>query len=383
MTNAEQQLGGGVHLVILVHGICDPGEWIQELRSCLEKAGFKVEPGGYEFVDLVQFLLPVQWFRRRAIRRVWTHIRAAKQLHPDAQKVSIIAHSFGTYIVSKILSDEFDFKAHRLIFCGSVAESKLPLAHMQRRFTAPILNCIGTRDVWPVIAETVTWGYGSVGRLGFKQPGVVDCFHNGLRHGDFLKAEFCETHWVPFLKVGTQHASSGPIERLPLWLRFFVVFQPKYLLLLVIALFALTWWCRPATVVVERGGGNGARVVSQNILEAAEAAERPCVWPCRIPGFRYDGKQVSLRNEDMLRNLYVCSSEPIRFEYREGVEGLTRLRDFVPCLDVQQPDAHRIVVSVRESDAVPIRGQKSGNHGWMCRAQRDCSDAVRALLDGE
>jgi len=378
---AQQGSDAEEHLVILVHGIRDHGEWMHELRPCLVEAGFAVEVAGYEFFDLLRFLFPLEWFRRNAIRRVWTHIQYARNLHRDAKDVSVIAHSFGTYIVSEILTEEFDFKAHRLIFCGSVAKSKFRLPHLQGRFTPPILNEIGTRDIWPVIAETVTWGYGSVGRLGFKQPGVLDCFHNRFHHGDFLKTDFCRTHWIPFLKEGKEAPAAGPIERVPWWLTVLVVFQPKYVLLLLLAFAALVWWCLPDRITIERIGGQGARLMSQNILDAVEAAERPCPVACEITRLRNGAMRMNLLNEEMLRNLYVCSADPLRVEYREGLEGLTRLQEVVPCLDLHTIGSDRIDISVRDVDTVLVRSVKTGRRGWVCRGDKDCSEAVQTMLD--
>ena len=46
--------------------------------------------------------------------------------HPHA-KLSIIAHSFGTYIIGQILKRGFDLHIHRLILCGSVLPAGLPV----------------------------------------------------------------------------------------------------------------------------------------------------------------------------------------------------------------------------------------------------------------
>ena len=373
--------GSGKHLVIVVHGIRDHGEWMNELRPCLEEAGFTVEVAGYEFVDLLRFLFPFDFFRQRAIDRVWTHIQYAAKLHPDAKHVSVIAHSFGTYIISRILDKEISFNAHRLIFCGSIADARLPLPRLAANFSKPILNEIGTRDIWPVLAQSVTWGYGSVGRLGFKQPGVDDCFHNRFGHGDFLNQEFCRTHWVPFLKEGKVTHAAEPIERVPWWLTLLVVVRLKHVLVLLLAYLALHWWCMPGEITVESVGGSGARFMGANIRDAITAAEQPCNIVCSFTRLRYGAKRVNRINDESLSNLYACSADAIQIKYREGLDGLTRLREVVPCLDVKAIGSDRVDVSVRDSDTILIRGTNSGKQGWICKGGLDCSTAVRASLD--
>ena len=58
------------------------------------------------------------WFpgmaRDRPCRKVAREIRTVLARHPGA-RVSIIAHSFGTYLVARLLRENPDVKLHRLI----------------------------------------------------------------------------------------------------------------------------------------------------------------------------------------------------------------------------------------------------------------------------
>src|SRR5262249_26913534 len=182
----------------------------------LRDAGFIAQPLNYGRFNLLKFLAPVPFFRRWAIREVWDDIRIIKNKYPDA-KLSVIAHSFGTYIVSQLIKRNFDLKAHRIIFCGSVVSYRFWFGDFEARFADPtlkvdpILNDVGTRDIWPAIAESITWGYGSTGTYGFRRPVAKDRWHNGAGHGHFLTAEFCTKYWVPFLQSGeTVEAAINP-----------------------------------------------------------------------------------------------------------------------------------------------------------------------------
>ena len=189
------------HVVILIHGIRDYALWQEKVRRTLE-TDFIVEPTNYGRFDVIRFLIPVFYFRDRAIERVWKQIRDIKLQYPNA-KFSFIAHSFGTYVLANILARNFDFRAHRIVLCGSVLPYDFELEQISNRFETPILNEVGTRDIWPAMAESITWGYGSAGTYGFRRPRVRDRWHSGAKHGFFLDADFCRRFWTPFLKDGT------------------------------------------------------------------------------------------------------------------------------------------------------------------------------------
>lgn len=108
-------------------------------------------------------------------------------MHRDAD-CSIIAHSFGTFVVARILRDNTDLELNRIIFCGSVVSHKFRFEDYRHRFNPDLINEVGTRDYWPVIAKVVTFGYGWAGTYGFRRPAVRDRWHNGKAHSDFLKS---------------------------------------------------------------------------------------------------------------------------------------------------------------------------------------------------
>lgn len=220
-------------VIILVHGIRDYALWQDGIRNVL-KEQFTVESTNYGRFDLFRFLIPLNYFRNRAIESVWDQIRDVKRQYPNA-KFSFVAHSFGTYILAQILSREFDFSAHRVVFCGSVLKYNFPFEQIADRFTTPILNEVGARDVWPAIAESLTWGYGSAGTYGFRRPRVRDRWHSGARHGYFLNPEFCRTYWFPFFQEGTVVDGAANPEGPPVWLRVLSLIRLKYVLLTLFA----------------------------------------------------------------------------------------------------------------------------------------------------
>jgi hypothetical protein len=182
------------HLVVLVHGINTYADWMPDVKKTLEAAGFKVASTSYGRMRVSIFLLPVRWIRDRAVKRVAANIRTAIDLHrPD--KLSVITHSFGTYVVARILQNE-PWDWHRVIFCGSVVQDKFPFGNVVDRFDFPLLNEVGTRDAWPALAESVTWGFGSIGSRGLNHPAAETRWHPGFRHSNFLTPDFCRGFWL-------------------------------------------------------------------------------------------------------------------------------------------------------------------------------------------
>jgi hypothetical protein len=225
-------------IVVLVHGIRDFAYWQVGIRKVLESHAFDVELTNYDRFDLLRFLAPVPWFRDAIIERVWHQIQQVYADHPG-KKISFIAHSFGTYTLAEILRRKFNFKAHRIIFCGSVVRYDFPFEQFSGRFTIPLLNEVGTRDIWPGIAHSVSFGYGSAGSYGFRRPKVRDRWHADASHGHFLTPSFCEKYWVPFLDDGTITEGESAPQLPAWWVRVLYIIKLRYVVIATLAMIAL------------------------------------------------------------------------------------------------------------------------------------------------
>jgi hypothetical protein len=216
--------------VILVHGIRTHADWYRDVRDTLTEDGYRVHLTNYGRFDLFRFLLPTDYFRHKVKNKIYRQLRAAIKNDASAE-YSIIAHSFGTFIVSNILKDEFDIQIDKVIFAGSVVKYDFPFEQFSDRFQGEILNEVGTYDPWPVIAESVTTGYGSAGTFGFKRPPVVDRWHVG-GHSHVLKAEHCREYWLPFLNNG-EIKTTDASTKVPFWIRLIQFVKIKFFLLLI------------------------------------------------------------------------------------------------------------------------------------------------------
>jgi hypothetical protein len=192
--------------------------------------GVEVIPIGYGFFDVVRFLIP--GLRSGPVTHVASQIQSVKREHSEAA-ISIIAHSFGTYILSQLLYPDRGFRFKRIVLCGSIIPAEYAWENVQGRpDRQEILNDVGTRDVWPVLAQTTTWGYGSSGTFGFKQYALLDRFHD-FTHSDFFGESWVKTYWIPFICNGEVNNSPWDSKRPtpPVYFGILTVLHVKYVIL--------------------------------------------------------------------------------------------------------------------------------------------------------
>lgn len=201
------------HFIVLIHGIRTNAEWQQHLEHELRKhSDIEIVPTSYGVLPTWKFLYPV-FTRTKPVLELERELRTIRADNPAAN-ISILAHSFGTYVVSRILQRNPTIRIHRLQLCGSIIREKYRWDRVKHMVTGKlIVNDVGTRDNWPVLAKHATVGYGDSGRFGFKTYGVRDNWHD-LDHSGFFSEEHMKKFWVPFLIDG-QIVSSDWATKIP------------------------------------------------------------------------------------------------------------------------------------------------------------------------
>jgi len=188
-------------VVILIHGIRTAAWWQNRVASILQTdANVTVIPLKYGFFDIFRFLCPFGVCRDGPIDRVRRELEGIREDYRDARLV-VFAHSFGTYILSRILVENPYFKLNRIVLCGSIIPEDFNWGRVENQILAAnnrdaIINDCGLRDFWPVVARSASWGYGASGTFGFGTFDVRDRFHP-LTHSEFFKSEFVRKYWVP------------------------------------------------------------------------------------------------------------------------------------------------------------------------------------------
>jgi pimeloyl-ACP methyl ester carboxylesterase len=193
------------HTWILVHGIRTRAEWQNNFAAWVAETPdqkLDVRPIGYGKFDLVSFWLPGPT-RDKAYRKlrgkILPVIAANARLN---RKTSIVAHSFGTYLMARLLVEETQVEIENLVLCGAIVSEDFRWEAVRRQIKGKIVNDCGTHDIWPVMASATTWGYGSTGTFGFKNAVVSDRVHFPLGHSSFFTQNFIENWWKPFVLNG-------------------------------------------------------------------------------------------------------------------------------------------------------------------------------------
>lgn len=222
-------------VVFLIHGIRDRARWQALVKRVLEEVeGVVVIPIKYGYFDLFRFWLPV-WTRGAPIRFTQRQIQIGKNEY-RVDKYSVIAHSFGTYTISKVLQQTQDLVLERLVLCGCIIPSDYPWEHLSGRITNPVINDYGTRDIWPFWARKLSWGYGDTGRYGFGRSDVMDRAHDKA-HGDYFEETFIRDFWKPLFETG--HIEGSRWEELapkPGWFIETISWMPIKLIFLAIVM---------------------------------------------------------------------------------------------------------------------------------------------------
>ncbi len=238
-----------MHTVFLLHGIRTRAFWYDTALPTLSGIpDTQVTPLSYGYFDLVRFIMPGR-LRRRPRNFISREINAfyVSSAFTNVDRISVIAHSFGTYCIIKCLEEE-QFAIHNLILCGSVVPARYDFAKITRSVSGQIVNDVGFKDAWPIVARFASWGYGASGTFGFGSSRCSDRFHD-LDHSGFFSFDFMHTYWRPIIQSDSVPASSfsRASRALPLRIRLLSVFPPMLLptvavILLTYAVYKLARW---------------------------------------------------------------------------------------------------------------------------------------------
>ncbi len=194
-------------LVVTLHGIRTRGEWQKSLADTLSVRGIPTHSYDYGNYSLLRFMIPA--LNDRMIESFYRSYQAACRdvenkvdLANYRKRPSVIAHSFGSYIVGYCMLKYEEVKFDKVIFCGSVLPEDFDWTTLlQRDQVFRIRNEFGMKDTPTKVVGTFVRRTGGAGARGFdlhsanfeQQP--FDHFH----HSDFFAEGHIRDHWLPFL----------------------------------------------------------------------------------------------------------------------------------------------------------------------------------------
>lgn len=199
-------------VLLLVHGIQTDGAWQKLVSNELDDIdNLNVVELGYECVTAAQLVSP---FRSAPVNKITDDIRDVKRREPQA-RLMVIAHSFGSYIVSEILKKSSDISFEKIIFCGSIVPRNYPWARYAPNMKqGSIINDVGTKDIYPVVATCSSLGYGASGFRGFQNSLVLDRYFP-YGHSTFFdkKRKHIKRFWRPFIENGKIRKSLWDVRK--------------------------------------------------------------------------------------------------------------------------------------------------------------------------
>lgn len=203
-------------VVVSVHGIRTRGAWQKEITPILNRSGFVAEPADYGRFNIFQLMLERQRGKKvKWLRDKYPEICRRNGLGEESARYpSVIAHSFGTFLVAHLLEDYSNVRFDRIILYGSIVRCNFPWAKMLAtgRVQA-VLNEHGGRDIWATCAHLCVPRAGpSGGRRGFDKVNdsrFHQTYHPTLGHSDLLNEGWYEDRWIPFLQGRDPKTTEG------------------------------------------------------------------------------------------------------------------------------------------------------------------------------
>jgi hypothetical protein len=194
-------------IIFSLHGIRTRGAWQKaDLTRVLSEAGFDHLALDFGFFRALRLLRPA--VRRRQVD--WFRDRYTAEMRGRSSLPSVIAHSFGTYIVAEAMRIYPEVCFSQIILCGSIVRQDFPWSKLTDAGQVwRVLNDFGRRDFWAGIVVWVVGDAGSSGVEGFSDTAggrVIQRSHPDWRHSDFFYELNYRRNWTHFL----QGNSPGP-----------------------------------------------------------------------------------------------------------------------------------------------------------------------------
>jgi len=181
--------------MIVIHGMNSRAPWQEafswEIASRLKQsAPVLIYKYGWATIEV---LLP--FAHRRLAKRLGARIRLAIEQAGSAgrnQRPDLIAHSFGTRLLSLVLEDPTfaDLKLGRIITAGSIIPPNFDWArHLSDGRIEGVLNHVAGKDGSVPFAEWTTPGSGPGGKLGYTSSAALNVRNATYGHSDYFDSQ--------------------------------------------------------------------------------------------------------------------------------------------------------------------------------------------------
>ncbi len=164
-------------IVVTLHGIRTRGQWQKQITPYLARYGLIPYHLDYGFFGVLSFVLP--WTRAARVQWLRDELRDLLD-RTGAKRVSVIAHSFGTWLALEVLEAENgNLRFDRVVLTGSIVRRDFPweATLLHKHWVQAVRNERATGDVvvraaglFARLAGAIAPRAGASGALGFADP---------------------------------------------------------------------------------------------------------------------------------------------------------------------------------------------------------------------
>ncbi len=194
------------NVLFALHGIMTYAAWKDSLFQFFQLVSWQVraEQQNYGYFSLLKFLSPsarnakVEWFRKM----YGDEIQSRSVLLDQGQYPSIVAHSFGTYILGNALLKYETLRFNKVILIGSILPAGFPWDELIKRGQVQaVRNEYGVKDTWTKLVRWFVAGTGPSGNRGFiRKHERLEQDQFPFKHSDYFFEDHMKEFWLPFLR---------------------------------------------------------------------------------------------------------------------------------------------------------------------------------------
>jgi pimeloyl-ACP methyl ester carboxylesterase len=208
-----------------IHGIRTVGAWQDRLTDELRAKVIFHKPYRFGWFGLPRFLFgPTRAIQIERFHRWYIEQRDA-DTHDAGRhggfRPSIIAHSFGSYIVGECMLKYREVRFDKIILCGSILPRSFEWSELlARNQVMRIRNEYGLRDRWSGLVSRFVPRTGDSGRarFEFENPCMEQLEFKYHKHSDYFEPGHIAEHWCPFLEkpsryLAIQHGRETEVDQ--------------------------------------------------------------------------------------------------------------------------------------------------------------------------
>lgn len=194
-------------VVFPLHGIRTHAEWVREFSQLAAEHHWQSREARWNFgrFSLLKFLLP--WGRKSKekwfVERYGDEMQVGHLGLSDDRLPSVVAHSFGCYLVGYAMLKYDGLKFNKIILCGSILPSDFPWDDLLRSGRVrSVRNEFGVRDQWVKLVRYFVRGSGASGARGIaaeRQHPLLEQKKVVFNHAEYFVRAHMKS-WIDFLE---------------------------------------------------------------------------------------------------------------------------------------------------------------------------------------